>query len=258
MAERRPKLEDIEIALVGQGISLQTVSVGRLAELLRAAEDLIAAVAQELSVPVPVTSLVRLRNGSAGYQLHSTDKHWRTTARRVETVIRRKGRDESPVVRDRLRALHTIGGKTAARVRVTPIDPQGRTRGKELLVEPPPPTEAPVSFTATLYGRVVGLFERATDGALMVQLDRDDGGRVSLRADEVQFGHATELLRKSVKVVAEGTWDPEASEASDWKLLSLETWTETDLIEALSGVRDDLAKSGVTIDVNEFLDQLGE
>ena len=256
VAERRNSLEDLEIALVGPDVSLQTVSVGRLAELLRAAEELIAAVAADLSLPPPTTSLIRLRNASAGYQLHSHDKQWRRTARRVETVIRSKGRRESLRVRERLRALHAVGGK-AAKVRVTPVDPQGRKRGKELLVEAPPPTEIPVSFTATMYGRIVGLFERA-DGALVVQLDRDDGGRINLTADDAQFAAATALLRKPVKVSAQGTWDVEAQQASDWKLRSIEPWAEKDLLGTLSGVRDDLEKKGVQVDVDDLLRRLGE
>ncbi len=255
MTERRVKLEDLEIALVGPGISLKTVSVGRLAELLRAAEELIAAVAADLSVPTPTTSLIRLRNASAGYHLHSQDKHWSRTARRVEIVIRRKGRSESLRVREKLRSLHFVGGK--ARVRVTPIDSQGRRRGKELLVEAPPPTDIPVSFTATMYGRIVGLFER-TDGALFVQLDRDDGGRITLSSDDAQFASATGLLRKSVKVSAEGTWDVERQEAGNWKLLSLEPWAENDLVDALSGVREDLDKKHIKVDVDGLLRELGE
>src|SRR5258705_4305482 len=107
----------------------------------------------------------------------------------------------------------SIAGRDV-RVRVTPVDKTGKARGKEVIVEPPATTETPVSFSTTLYGRLVGLFERA-DGALVVQLDRDDGGRVVLIADETLFEKATSLLRKTVRASAVGSWDPAHLEESD-------------------------------------------
>jgi hypothetical protein len=247
-------MSDIEIALVGKGCSLETTSIGRLSELLRIAQELISELAAELSSPAPMASLIRLRNKSAAYQLHSSDKHWRSTARRLTRALKERGKRESPRVRDRIRALYSLAGRDV-RIRVTPVDKTGKTRGKELLVEPPATTDTPISFSATLYGRLVGLFERA-DRSLVVQLDRDDGGRVVLNADEAFFERATSLLRKPVRAAVVGSWDPETREESDWRLHALDAWTETDLVSTMKSVRDELDAKGLRLDVEAALRDL--
>jgi len=95
-----------------------------------------------------------------------------------------------------IRALYSIAGRDV-RVRVTPVDKTGKARGKEVIVEPPATTETPVSFSTTLYGRLVGLFARA-DGTLVVQLDRDDGGRVPVPAVAARSAGCSEGGRHSV------------------------------------------------------------
>lgn len=245
MAAKRwkPTGRELEFALTGAGVSLESVEAEDVAELLKASLSLIRAVAEEMGHKMPLVSVPAVREGSAAVILTSHGSGWQAIRERAVEVIGEKGRGCGERTRNALNWLYRIGGKKRS-VRVGLVDDHGRTR-RQVMVWPAvnEDTEPVRRYRTTLHGRVVGIFHRDS-GELRVQIARDEGGRELLVLPSDLKKPVLEYFDHSARVDVELAWPDDGSGI----LLGIEKWNdEADFLEVMGGIANSLAAAGIVV-----------
>jgi hypothetical protein len=256
MARQTQPPPDLEVALVGQGVTPQTVTIRHLQELLAATSEALSAISTEGQQKPVLPGLTAVRTGSAAYVMTAADARWSPTLDELVSAVKKRGAGYPIRLRSALAKLHRAGGKLA-RVRIARIDPLSGARTDETLVEAPVETEPPqVTYSTMLYGKVVGV-DAYTD-RIAVKLLLTDGGRCDLDATPEDAVKAGQLFFQPVVVHADVEWDAERQQESKWELKSIDAWVEGDLVAVADQISQDLASKGVRVDIDEWLRDLDD
>lgn len=109
-----------------------------------------------------------------------------------------------------------------------------------------------VAFGTTVHGRIVGVQEG--ERGFAVKLALAEGGRQEFDANETMAIAAAKRFGAKVKAEATGWWDGQAT--SGYTLVSIESWDDTDLLQALFDVREELEREGVEVDADGWIAEL--
>jgi hypothetical protein len=244
-----PKPLKLTIALTGEGITPKDVSLRQLAELLDATAGTFDSLAAERRVNPPTVSLAKVKEGSAAYELYSSDRQADRVAASFVTAVRRRGKGSSPRTRKSLERMHRVSTQTGA-LRIDPIHPS--PKAKPLYLAAPLKEEATQLEEATVvYGRVVGLRIDVRDKAV-VTLRYDDGGQGDFEASPEMLQTAAGLLGRSVAAKVtflrgdEQDWEGEIEEIE-------ERAGAGHFMETIKRARRELQEKGIVIDASTWV-----
>jgi hypothetical protein len=246
-----PTLAQLEIAVEGEGISPNEISIRHLAELLEASAATIDALAAESQRPSTVPSLRAILIGSAAYVLESDKVVWPPLVAQFHEAVRSRGSGHSDKVRAGLGRLFRAGKIGSVRVRALGLLDERYAKPVHLAA----PLEAAsldIAHATVVYGKIVGVNE--FDHGSTVKLELADGGRQEFQAESLLAIRAAKLFGKKIRATVTAVWD--SSKNRDWALESFDSWADDDLLDAIDKVRADLAAKGVTIDPDAWMREI--
>jgi hypothetical protein len=253
--DNRPSFD---VIVEGAGISLGDVSIRELANLLSAAHSLLEAVAKELGHEVPTVALGEVRSGSACYRLFSgreeQDEPFGEIAARAYTDAKERGKKSSPSIRGALNRLHRSSEKGSIAIQPRNIRRSDQVE-KILIAAPLELTEEYVNGVTQLYGRIVGV--EALKNRLQLTLKLEEGGKTELETEETIAEHAGRLFNKKVSIKAKVRWSADGL-SKNWEAISIHQWNDSDLLEIMTGVRQELREEGIRIDPERWLQSTRE
>jgi hypothetical protein len=247
MAPKVPRLH-LEVSIAGSGITPLDVPIDQLAELLEATAELLSAVEAEIGSDRVLPSLHRVKKGSAKYVFVSKAEEWEPTLERTLSVIESRGANATPKVRSGLHRLYRSG--RVGRIKVGGSDRQGARRKPLLMAEPVPEPPPAISHSNEVHGRAVGVNAYETGWSVRLQLA--DGGRRDYSAEEGTAEAAARLFNRQVRATVRAKWSPSHGDHAD-ALDEVEAWQDADLVEAMEKAREEVAKTGVKVDVDKLL-----
>jgi len=239
----------LTIALTGEGITPKDVSLRQLSELLEATAATFDSLAADRKMNPPTVSLAKVKEGSAAYELYSSDRQADRVAASFVTAVRRRGKGTSPRTRKSLQRMHKISARTGS-LRIDPMESSPNTKPIYLapvLVEP----DTQVEEATVVYGRVVGLRIDARDQA-GVTLRYDDGGQGEFEASLETLQKAAGLLGHAVAARVtflrgeEQDWEGEIEEIE-------ERAAAGEFMETIKRARRELQEKGIVIDASKWL-----
>jgi len=254
MAEGRGKWCKLEVAIEGDGLSPRDVNVRHLAELLQATAAAVDAVALEEGVDPPELRLVEIRTGSAAYDLLSQHPDAPRVFRGFYNAAKTRGKKNGAPVRHALARMHH--SSRIGSIRIVPRDAKGAPRAKPVHLAPPLEEVAATFEAATeVHGRVTGVILGRGEKTV-VRLRIDGGGTDDFVADASVAESAARLFGRNVTATV--TYEIGADSEVAGHIECVTEWDGADLFDALRDARDELADSGVEIDVGAWLDELDE
>ena len=244
-----PKPLKLTIALTGEGITPRDVSLRQLAELLQATAATFDSLAADRKVNPPTVSLAGVKEGSAAYELYSSDRQADRVAASFLAAVRRRGKGTSPRTRRSLQRMHNVSAKTGS-LRIDP--PKPAPKAKPLYLAPPvQDADTQLEEATVVYGRVVGLRIDARDQAA-VTLRYDDGGQGEFETSIEILQRAAGLLGRSVA----GRVTFLRGEEQDWEgsLEEIEEHAEPGaFMEAIRRACQELQEKGIVIDASTWV-----
>lgn len=252
-AKRKPPPDtaQLEVAVVGSGITPEDVNIKQLAELLSATAATLDALAADRGVAAVQPSLKTIRRGSAVAVLWSEEAIWPEMMRSFYDAVETRGAKASEKVRSALFRLHRSVKMGA--VSVGAADVRGAQKLPRIVMAAPVDTKTTkTAFTSTLYGRVVGVNHYAD--RIAVKIEHVDGGREEFDADKTVTDQAARLFNKMVRADVQMDWDGHARHSVS--LRELKPWSESDFVDTLVDARRELHKLGIKIDFDAAMKEL--
>jgi hypothetical protein len=244
MGKHQTKPLVLEVAIAGAGIKPADVTIGHLSDLLAATTEVLAAMAAETGVSSPLPSLVRVRKGSAAFDMSSKDPRWEATTERLYAAVKSRGAHAHPRLRAGLERLFRAGKVGSVRIGMMDGLVPREDRPALILAAPLEAEPTTVLFTRSAYGRVVGVMELATRWSVRLALT-SGGGRVDLGADEDLAMLAARLFGKQVQALIGCTLLDDG--AAPETLLRLDAWRNDDLLEVMADVRKHTSAGSVPL-----------
>jgi len=242
----------LEIALTGEGIRPQDVSIRHLAEILAATASAIDAVAAERGVAPVQPSLQKIRKGSAVLVLEANDTDtWPEVVTQFYDAAATRGARFGAAVRNAFARLYRSAKIGALQVTAVGLADSKRA---DPIVMALPLDVAPsfTRFTTTVYGRVVGV--NSFDARSVVRMAVRDGGREDFEVTPEGAERAAKFYNRTVRATISAEWDGEKRHAS--QIDDMQPWEEIDFLGALLEIRDELAREGVQVDGAAWLKEL--
>jgi hypothetical protein len=242
----------MEVAIEANGISPKDVPVRQLIELLEAAISAVDAVARENGLEPPAMRLVGVRQGSAAYELYSDAANAPKVVRGLYNATKERGAHSGPVVRKALARLHHA--TKVGQIRITSrVAAQGKRPPRPVYVAPPIESEELNSeMAAEYYGRVVGLYVK--NEQTFVRFRLDDGGTEEFLTRTDLESRAASLFNRTARVYVVHTLC--GDEATDGVIEAIDEWSGEDFLTVMHSLREDLARKGVSVDVEAWLQEL--
>ena len=238
----------LEIAIAGEGVTPDEVSVAELGALLQALSQLLDAIQKDAGAKL---SLIAVTTGSAAYQLAplgSDNGEAEELIRTTYNVFKTRGAGHSPLVRAKLTKVHESLRRGAIRVAA-----KGAGYGEPIIAAAPlaEVPGAPILASTSLFGSVVGVEMKR--GGCVVTIRPDSGAKLEMLADESDAIIAGRLFNRRVQVSARYQWDG-AEERTGWQMRSIASAPKVDFADAMDEMSRAMESAGV--DLSELLEKV--
>ena len=242
----------LELRLLGDGVSPDTVDVADLATLLTGYKDAVLAAAKHTKSSSPEAStiaLVGVVKGSDRLKL-SVSQELVPSARAVSAAVRTDnwttcGAESCRSVTNLVRLLRT---------RSWELELPSSSRGRRPVLRGNTTTTAPVTYSASgetvLYGTVDNV-GREKNPRLRLILADETAVEVSGSRDEIKALGAR--LFEPVALRGTATWDLESGKVTGFRLANVEDYEETNLVDAFSELAEAAGTRWDDVDAAEFV-----
>jgi hypothetical protein len=248
----------LEVAIEGTNLSPADVNARHLIELVEAALGALEAVAEDRGAKkVDPPRLVKIRKGSAAYDLRTPDESISPVIDELARHVASRGAESSPSVRRAIDRLHRAG-KTGS-VRMRTLGSRGRASGQPIYVAPTLRlVHAPFETATEVYAKVVSVSAGKLDN-LSVKLRLDDGGTAEFDADQSVAAIAGRLFLQSVRAEVEYEVTGDSEKAGT--ITSIEAFApvrDDEILDEFERIRGDLASHGLKVRASDWLKELDE